>query len=332
MWTPLCKAALIEDATNIIPLEFHNTTVLIYQVTRSRTRQSPRAGPVHQLCGSGHTLTPGPLGSASGGQTGTLAPTLWTKTQRLCRFCLWKTTTHSRNHGARGGSLLPVNLCSRLGVALGLPHAEGLLLLADLLQPLLLQEQHQGVPHVHHLNQPLEDAFFFFTLLRGLLCQANTVAFGLTRLRAASERRLGWCHPGHPEYTPVISMYFRSSSSNALCLSSSSSWRDLMQDTNICVRHPILLQLQVPSKHTRTETVTLTPPWGQTLRTPASSSWGPVRSNVRSSRRSRCRLEGETSFTVNLHRLPDVYVSPSWTWIIPLTEESVFQQKVCVPD
>lgn len=67
-------------------------------------------------------------------------------------------------------------------MALSLPHAEGLLLLTDLLQPLLLQEQDQGVPHVHHLNQLLEDAFFFLTLLRGLLCQANTVTYRLARL------------------------------------------------------------------------------------------------------------------------------------------------------
>lgn len=82
----------------------------------------------------------------------------------------------------RGGLLLPVNLGSRLGMALSLPHAEGLLLLTDLLQPLLLQEQHQGVPHVHHLDQLLEDVLFFFTLLWALLCQANTVVYRLTRL------------------------------------------------------------------------------------------------------------------------------------------------------
>lgn len=67
-------------------------------------------------------------------------------------------------------------------MALSLPHAEGLLLLAELLQPLLLQEQHQGVPHVHHLDQLLEDVFFFLALLRGLLCQANTAMYRLTKL------------------------------------------------------------------------------------------------------------------------------------------------------
>lgn len=85
-------------------------------------------------------------------------------------------------HQAHAGSLLPVNLRSCLGVALRLPHAEGLLLLTDLLQPLLLQEQHQRVPHVHHLDQPLEDLLFFCTLLWGLLWQTNTVATLLARL------------------------------------------------------------------------------------------------------------------------------------------------------
>lgn len=42
----LCKAALIEDATNIISLEYHNTMCLIYQSTPQL--QSPRAGPDHQ--------------------------------------------------------------------------------------------------------------------------------------------------------------------------------------------------------------------------------------------------------------------------------------------
>lgn len=33
MWTSLCEAAFIEDATNIISLEYQNTMCLIYQVT-----------------------------------------------------------------------------------------------------------------------------------------------------------------------------------------------------------------------------------------------------------------------------------------------------------
>lgn len=90
----------------------------------------------------------------------------------------------SHTAGTHAGSLLPVNLCSCLGVALSLPHAEGLLLLTDLLQPLLLQEQHQRVPHVHHLDQPLEDLLFFCTLLWGLLWQTNTAMTLLARLSA----------------------------------------------------------------------------------------------------------------------------------------------------
>lgn len=80
-------------------------------------------------------------------------------------------------------SSLPVDRRSGLGMALGLPHAEGLLLLTHLLQPLLLQEQHQGVSGVHHLDQLLEDAFFLLTLLRALLCQANTVGYRLSGFR-----------------------------------------------------------------------------------------------------------------------------------------------------
>lgn len=70
-------------------------------------------------------------------------------------------------------ALLPVNLSSCLGVAFSLPDGEGLLLLAHLLQPLLLQEQHQGVPHVHHLDQLLEDPILLCLLLGGLVCKTN---------------------------------------------------------------------------------------------------------------------------------------------------------------
>lgn len=70
-------------------------------------------------------------------------------------------------------ALFPVNLSSRLRVAFGLPDGEGLLLLAHLLQPLLLQEQHQGVPHVHHLDQLLEDPLLLCLLLGGLVCETN---------------------------------------------------------------------------------------------------------------------------------------------------------------
>lgn len=76
--------------------------------------------------------------------------------------------------GRRQRASRPVNLSPRLGVPLGLLHAEGLLLLAYLLQPLLLQEQHQGVPHVHHLDELLEDLLFFCLLLGGLVCRVRT--------------------------------------------------------------------------------------------------------------------------------------------------------------
>lgn len=70
--------------------------------------------------------------------------------------------------------LRPVNLSSCLRVPFRLPDAEGFLLLAYLLQPLLIQEQHQGVPHVHHLDQLMEDPILFSLLLWGLVCQKNT--------------------------------------------------------------------------------------------------------------------------------------------------------------
>lgn len=73
-------------------------------------------------------------------------------------------------------ALRPVNLSSCLWVAFGLHDAEGLLLLAYLLQPLLLQERHQGVSHVHHVDHLLKDPIFFWLLLWGLICQTNTCA------------------------------------------------------------------------------------------------------------------------------------------------------------
>lgn len=156
----------------------------------------------------------------------------------VCDVSVYEIVSHTAGtHQAHAGSLLPVNLCSCLGVALSLPHAEGLLLLTDLLQPLLLQEQHQRVPHVHHLDQPLEDLLLFCTLLWGLLWQTHTVTTLLARLSAHTFttqqllKRLEM-QSGHQHYTPLISMNFLSSSSIVLCLSSSSSWRDLRQKTN----------------------------------------------------------------------------------------------------
>lgn len=61
--------------------------------------------------------------------------------------------------------LLPVNLISRLGLAIGPYDGEHLSLLLDLLQPLLLQEGHQRVAHVHHLDHLLQDAILFRLLL-----------------------------------------------------------------------------------------------------------------------------------------------------------------------
>lgn len=101
----------------------------------------------------------------------------------VCDVSVYETVSHTAGTlQAQSGSLFPVNLCFCLGVALSLPHAEGLLLLTDLLQPLLLQEQHQRVPHVHHLDQPLEDLLFFCTLLWGLVWQTKTVMTLLARL------------------------------------------------------------------------------------------------------------------------------------------------------
>lgn len=104
----------------------------------------------------------------------------------VCDVSVYEMVSHAAGSlRAHAGSSLPVNLCSCLGVALSLPHAEGLLLLTDLLQPLLVQEQHQRVPHVHHLDQPLEDLLFFCTLLWGLLWQANTAMTLLARLSSS---------------------------------------------------------------------------------------------------------------------------------------------------
>lgn len=98
------------------------------------------------------------------------------------RFQVWKAAslTSSRRDLPRSTyrvvcvkALFPVNLSSRLRVAFSLPDGEGLLLLAHLLQPLLLQEQHQGVPHVHHLDQLLEDPILLCLLLGGLLCKTD---------------------------------------------------------------------------------------------------------------------------------------------------------------
>lgn len=72
-------------------------------------------------------------------------------------------------------TLGPVNLSSCLGVPLSLHDGESLLLLADLLQPLLLQEHHQGVPHVHHFEQLLQGALLFRLLLRGLVCHKTNM-------------------------------------------------------------------------------------------------------------------------------------------------------------
>lgn len=188
MLMSLCKAALFEDATNIISLEYRNTMCLIYQVTPQLLFHSPdkvqEAVLITSCVVTGVTRWPRtPRLKAAGA-----ALTHWNVgPSSLSRSVCAGSVFEKMEARTRGGSLLPVNLCSRLGMALSLPHAEGLLLLTDLLQPLLLQEQHQGVPHVHHLDQLLEDVLFFFTLLWALLCQANTVVYRLTRLWAASQ-------------------------------------------------------------------------------------------------------------------------------------------------
>ena len=73
-------------------------------------------------------------------------------------------------------ALRPVDLSSCLGVAFGLHDGEGLLLLSDLRQPLLLQEGHQRVPHVHHIQHLLEDPLLLRLLLRRLIYRLNNVS------------------------------------------------------------------------------------------------------------------------------------------------------------
>lgn len=89
-------------------------------------------------------------------------------------------------------------------------------------------------------------------------------------------------------------MYFLSSSSNMLCLSSSSSCRDLTHKQTRSTG-----RLSSSKLSTQTRRSWLTPPWGRTPQTPGRSSRGRAGSTVRSSLEHLRCLEDKRSLWVN---------------------------------
>ncbi len=93
------------------------------------------------------------------------------KSQKVCkgmrmskRGALWWTTLLRCC-----GVSVPEHLGCCDWMSLGLQYWVLQQVIIDFLQPLLLQEGHQWIPHVHHVQHLLQDLILMFLLLRGFL-------------------------------------------------------------------------------------------------------------------------------------------------------------------